>query len=215
MLFLRPNLTLVVDRLLYRPQVDREPLSLVDEAIHGGATMVQLRLAKDADPADLGIWAVAQRLREITEGRVPLVITGDLELAERCHADGVLLVEEISYRPADARKFIRPPTKLVGCYANSVAVAARAERGQADYVQVGPIFGSDGNGVALLRKIKDSIHLPVIAFGGISSAELAREAMQAGADGVAVTHGILSAPNPRLAAQSIMAAISNFSDAPS
>ncbi len=207
-----PNLTLVIDRRLYRPRKDSEPLSLVDAAILGGASLVQLRVPTWDSGADLALYAVALRLREMTAGRVPLVVTGDLELAERCHADGILLPER-SYKPAAARSFLRSHEPFVGAYTHSVTGAARAERGGADYVQVGPVFTDRASepslqGIQLLRKVKDAIHLPVIAFGGVTGPEKAREAVRAGAAGVAVTHAILGAPDPERAAADIVEAIS-------
>ena len=204
---------LVVDRLLYRSREDEEPLSLVDEAIAGGVTLVQLRLRSGDGEAGLDRYAIALRLREITEGRVPFIVTNDLDLAEKSVADGLLLAGDQTYKPSDARSYLRGSEPLVGCYASNVLQASRAERGGADYVQVGPVFGeTDGDeaaeeGIHLVRKIKDAIHLPLIAFGGIDSTERAALAIQSGADGIAVSHHLLSAPDPRAAAAALSAAI--------
>lgn len=214
--FAKPNLTLVVDRRLYRPRKDREPVSLVEEAIAGGVTMVQMRVPSGEADGDLGIYAIALRLREITLDRVPFIITGDLDLAERCRADGVLLPGERTYKPSAARGFLRGKDGLVGCFVRTVAGASRAERGGADYIQVGPVFperkGSPAgevseDGMKLLRKVKDAVNLPVVAFGGISSSRRALDAMGSGADGIAVTHAILSAPDPQEAAASLRTAL--------
>ena len=207
----QPNLTLIVDRRLYRPRKDTEPLSLVEAAIAGGITMVQLRVPP-GEEGDLGLYAVALRLREMTEGRVPFVVTGDLELAERCYADGVLLAER-SYQPNAARKFLRGKESLVGCYVQSVTGASRAERGGADYVQAGPAFherssmGDSPEGLALIRKVRDAVTLPVIAFGGITSTERAQAAIAAGAGGVAVTKAVLAAHDPQDAARTMRSAL--------
>lgn len=214
--FTTPSLMLVVDRLLYRTRAQQEPLSLVDEAIEGGVTLVQLRL-RVADAAEggdgLDRYAIAQRLREITAGRVPFVVTNDLELAERASADGVLLTGDQTYKPTAARDYLRGERPLVGCYASTVTLASRAERGGADYVQAGPIFAdaddTPDEGLPLLRKIKDAIHLPVIAFGGIDSVERAELAVRNGADGIAVSHHLLTAPDPRATAAALRAAIAN------
>ena len=199
-----PRLTLVIDRLLYRTRDDEPPLSLVEEAIAGGVSLVQMRTgAWQGD--DLGIYAVAQRLREITRGKAPMLVTDDLHLAEKCEADGILLTPEHSYRPESVREYVRVSPSIVGCFVTSVWAAARAERGGADFVQVGPIFG-DGighgaaDGLVLLRKVRDAIHLPVVAFGGIMNADLAAQTIDAGATGIAVGEPILSATDPRRAA---------------
>jgi len=210
---LNPKLTLVVDRRLYRTRSDKEPLSLVEAAIAGGVTQVQLRAGQKDAAEDLGLFAIALRIREMTSGIVPFVVTGDLELAEKCYADGVLLTER-SYKPEAARKFLRGQQAVVGCYVQSVAGATLAERGGADYLQVGPIFterttASDAAGLPLLRKVKDAVLLPVVAFGGINSRDRAKAAIDYGADGVAVTSAILAAPHPKIAAEEFRSALSN------
>lgn len=224
--FPRPSLTLVTDRRLYRPRQKADPLPIIEAAIAGGVGIVQLRARTDATD-DLGLYAVALRLRELTEGKALFVVTGDLELAEKCRADGVLLPER-SYKPAEARTFLRgegsmplppdaekgiwltsPGVRLVGAFARSVTGASRAERGGADYLQVGPAFDSDapGEGVALIRKVKDAVHIPVIAFGGIQTPEHIADCLRAGADGVAVTEAVTQAPYPQAAAAALRAAL--------
>ncbi len=206
----QPSLTLVTGRALYRPRADKkaDPLSLVEAAVAGGVNIVQLRVGS-ANADDLGLYAVALRLREMTEGKAQFVVTGDLELAEKCRADGVLLTER-PYKPADARKFLRNSGEAtVGSFAHTVTGAARAERGGADYVQVGPAFdaASPGEGLALMRKIKDAVHIPVVAFGGIQTPADVADCLRAGADGVAVTHAVTEAPDPEAAAAGLRAAM--------
>jgi thiamine-phosphate pyrophosphorylase len=46
-----------------------------------------------------------------------------------------------------------------------------------------------------------------VAYGGIDSPERAKAAVEAGADGVAVTSTILDAPDPRMAAQALKDAV--------
>ena len=208
--FLRPTLTLIIDRNLYRQVAGGKgnPLSLVEAAVSGGVDTVQLRVSK-SDKDDLGLYAVAMRVRELTSGSALFVMTGDLELAEKCHADGVLLPER-SYKPSEARGYLRGETRMVGAFVQSVNGASRAERGGADYVQVGPAFPDDPDtlgGTALVRKIKDAVHIPVIAFGGIMTAKQIADCIQAGADGVAVTEAITKASEPAVAAAGLRAAV--------
>lgn len=207
----RPSLTLVTDRAIYRLLAEKksDPLSLVEAAIAGGVNIVQLRTRHSGD--DLGLYAVAMRLRELTADKACFVVTGDVELAEKCHADGVLLPER-SYRPSEARDFLRGEARLVGGFARSVTGAARAERGGADYIQVGPIFetetgNEDGAGLSLLRKVKDAVNLPVIAFGGIQTPAQVANCLAAGADGVAVTDAVTRAADPQAAAAALRAAL--------
>jgi thiamine-phosphate pyrophosphorylase len=208
--FPRPSLTLITDRAIYRPRADKkgDPLSLVEAAIAGGVNIVQLRVRHTTN--DLGLFAVAMRLRELTADKARFVVTGDLELAEKCYADGVLLPER-SYRPSEARDFLGGHG-LIGAFARSVHGAARAERGGADYVQVGPVFDLEAptdeeTGLILLRKVKDAVNLPVIAFGGIRTPEHVADCLGAGADGVAVTDAVTRALDPQAAAAALRAAL--------
>ncbi len=215
--FPRPSLTLVTDRTLYRPRADKKGdfLSLVEAAIAGGVNIVQLRVRHTlAD--DFGLYAVALRLREMTSGQVRFVVTGDLELAEKVHADGVLLPER-SYKPADARAYLHGDGlsgggEVVGAFVRSVTGAGRAERGGADYVQVGPAFENNPapdaeDGLTLLRKVKDAVQIPVIAFGGIETPQQVGDCLRQGADGVAVATAVTQAPDPQAAAASLRAAM--------
>ena len=209
-----PRLMLVIDRTLYRTREDEAPLSLVDEAIAGGVSLVQMR-TRASQGDDLGMYAIALRLREITRARVPLIVTDDLHLAEKCQADGLLLTSEHSYRPTAVREYVRTVPSLVGCFAMSVRAAARAERGGADFVQVGPVFGrgveeNGEDGLSLVRKVRDAIHLPIVAFGGIASPDLAAAAITAGASGIAVSESVLSAPDPRKAAEDLASVINEL-----
>ena len=206
----QPSLTLVTGRALYRAHADKKasPLSLVEAAVAGGVNIVQLRV-RNSSADDLGLYAVALRLREMTAGQAQFIVTGDLELAEKCGADGVLLTER-SYKPSDARSFLRPSGEAtIGSFARTVTGAAQAERGGADYVQVGPAFDSEtpGEGLALLRKIKDAVHIPVVAFGGIQTPADVADCLRAGADGVAVTDAVTQAADPQAAAAELRAAI--------
>lgn len=228
-LLYRPSLTLITDRTLYRtgpapkdaalsPDYKRsdstvDALSIIEAAIAGGVDIVQLR-TRTTSSDDLGLYAVALRLHELTQGKARFVVTGDIELAEKCHADGVLLFER-SYKPSEARTYLRPPhsESTVGAFVRSVAGAGRAERGGADYVQTGPVFdhGTDsdgyGDGLTLLRKIKDAVQIPVIAFGGVQNMERVVDCLRYGADGVAVTDAILRAPDPQVATATLRTAL--------
>lgn len=210
-----PSLTLVTDRTLYRAGSGSKanPLPVIEAAIAGGVDIVQLRpRAMSGD--DLALYAVALRLRELTLGKARFVVTGDIELAEKCEADGVLLFER-SYKPSEARAFLRThdASSVVGAFARTVTGASRAERGGADYVQTGPAFDQDAEpdkpnpGLTLVRKMKDAVQVPVIAFGGVNSVERVVDCLRYGADGVAVTDAILKAPDPQFAASTLRTAL--------
>ena len=59
----------------------------------------------------------------------------------------------------------------------------------------------------MLRKIKDAVHVPVVAFGGIQTPADVADCLRAGADGVAVTDAVTDAPDPQAAAAALRAAM--------
>jgi len=202
---------LVVDRLLYRARDNEEPLSLVDEAIEGGVTLVQLRLSINDGP--MGSTAMPSRsdCARLPRAR-PVRRDQRPRSREKSAADGVLLTGERTYRPTAAREYLRgpqawlaatlPPSLRRRANARRRLCSGRAIFATADYGE------AVDEGLPLIRKIKDAIHLPIIAFGGIDTVERAALAVQAGADGIAVSHNLLSAPDPRATAAALRSAMS-------
>ena len=92
--------------------------------------------------------------------------------------------------------------KLVGISTHNLEQFQRAAASSADYIAVGPIFGTSSKanpdpvvGLDFLRKVRPLSDKPVVAIGGISP-ERAAAVIEAGADSVAVISGILSAADP-------------------
>ena len=80
----------------------------VEEALKGGATMVQLR-EKELDKGNFEeVLRTACAIRKITEKyNVPLIIDDNLELALACHADG-LHVGQDDMEASEARRLLGP-----------------------------------------------------------------------------------------------------------
>ena len=77
-----------------------------------------------------------------------------------------------------------------------------AMRTSADYIALGPIFGTTTKqnpdpvvGTELIRSVRGLTKKPIVAIGGITL-ERAAEVIEAGADSVAVISDILRAPDP-------------------
>jgi thiamine-phosphate pyrophosphorylase len=92
--------------------------------------------------------------------------------------------------------------KLVGASTHNLEQFDRAATSSADYIAVGPIFGTSSKanpdpvvGLAFLRRVRGLTEKPIVAIGGITL-ERAAAAIEAGADSVAVISGILSAADP-------------------
>jgi thiamine-phosphate pyrophosphorylase len=92
--------------------------------------------------------------------------------------------------------------RLVGVSTHNLEQFDRAATSSADYIAVGPIFGTSSKanpdpvvGLAFLRRVRGLTEKPIVAIGGITL-ERAAAAIEAGADSVAVISGILSAADP-------------------
>lgn len=187
----------------------RDLLQLVAEAVEGGATIIQLRGKKWTSRDFLGLGSKAVRL--LRSKKIPVIINDRLDIALACEADGVHLGQDdmpISY----ARKLLGKD-RIIGISAATPVEAEAAERGGADYIGAGPVFSTSSKrdlgpplGLQGLRTIRQKVQIPILAIGGISSANVS-DVVSAGADGVAVISAIASAPNPKTAATELIESI--------
>ena len=173
-------------------------------AVRGGATMLQLRL-KDVDARTQV--EVARRLVALRS--VPVVVNDRADIALAAGAAGVHVGADDL--PVEAVRRIAPPGFIIGASVGSDDEVERA-RG-ADYVGIGPVYGtaSKGDAGAALgvdetARLARRCGVPAVGVGGIS-AVTAAAVTGAGLAGVAVIHAIFAAPDPEQAARSLRAAI--------
>jgi thiamine-phosphate pyrophosphorylase len=191
---------LVTDRHRAAP---RDIVEVVTAAIKGGVQFVQLR-EKDLPAGEL--FALAQRLREVTRERALLVVNDRADVALACNADGVHLGE--ASLPVAAGRRIIGREKLLGRSVHTVAAATEAERDGADYLIAGAIFPTASHpdaapqGLDFLREVCAAVKIPVFAIGGITRAN-ARDCLAAGAHGVAVMGEIIGADKPEQRAREL------------
>ena len=177
---------------------------LVSDAIAGGAALVQYRQKGLAHALAL---AQARELASLCrQAGVAFIVNDSIELALDCGADGVHVGRDDA-AVAQARRAM--PRGIVGasCYADPRAAAVAAREG-ADYVGIGSVFASSTkpaavraplSAIALARREGG---IAVAAIGGIT-ADNAREALDAGADMVAVISAIFDAPDVTRASRAI------------
>jgi len=177
----------------------------VEEAIRGGATLVQLREKEISSKEYLEL---AQRVKEVTDRHdIPLIINDRIDIALAVDADGVHLGPEDLPVPL-ARKLLGDG-KIIGSSAASVDEALLFQAQGADYLGVGAVFptatkrGTEKVGLEDLRGIKSAVHIPVVAIGGIN-AENAKPVMETGVDGVAVVSAIMNQTDIREAARQLL-----------
>ena len=177
----------------------------VEEAIRGGATLVQLREKEISSKEYLEL---AQRVKEVTDRHdIPLIINDRIDIALAVDADGVHLGPEDLPVPL-ARKLLGDG-KIIGSSAASVDEALLFQAQGADYLGVGAVFptstkrGTEKVGLEDLRGIKSAVHIPVVAIGGIK-VENAKSVMETGVDGVAVVSAIMDQADIREAARRLL-----------
>jgi thiamine-phosphate pyrophosphorylase len=204
------SLTLVADadffnKIAVPGTAGRDFLGIVDAAVQGGVTVVQLR-AKALpfrEFLDLGLRA-ADRLAGTG---VPLIINDRMDIALACGADGVHLGQEDM--PLSTARKILGGDRIIGISVNTAMEARAAEAGGADYVGAGPAFATATKDTALpvlgpegIRSIKRAVRIAVVAIGGINAGNAAA-LVHSGADGIAVVSAILGAPDARRASEEL------------
>ncbi|MHB8647714.1 MAG: thiamine phosphate synthase [Thermomicrobiales bacterium] len=184
----------------------RSLLDVAKAAIHGGATVLQLRDKSNdlhrfsADATE--ILAIARA------AGVPLIINDRVDIALAVDADGVHVGEDDL--PVDATRRLVGPEKFVGASAGSVAAARAAIVAGADHLGVGPIYEARTTkadaglpvGLTLIRDIAAVSPIPIVGIGGIT-AENAGAVIAAGAAGVAVISAIGLAPDVEAATRNL------------
>lgn len=175
-------------------------LERVESALRGGAGVLQYR-AKDKSYQhclDEGM-----QLKRLCNRQGTLFIVNDsVQLARDLDADGVHLGQEDG-SPQQARQLLGD-SKIIGVSTHTLEEALKAEADGADYLGFGAMYPTDSKvithmpGTAGLVAIRDRVKLPIVAIGGISTANACR-VVDSGADALAVISSVLSASRPDVA----------------
>lgn len=199
-------------------------LIIAREALEGGADAVQFRnkdsTGENALPFEAAL-AVCYNIKKFCEDRGKLfIVNDDLMLATECEAHGVHLgQEELKAKSVQEAREALGTGAIIGISASNLQEALQAVADKADYVGYGPVFETGSKkdaqkpvgleGLKALRKEfdDDKVQVPIIAIGGISE-ENAKEAIAAGADGIAVISAVSRADDLEKAAKKLKQIIS-------
>ena len=202
---LRGSLYVITDSGL-RP--DRKIEDIVQEALAGGARVVQLR---EKALGSTQLIALAKRLVELCRRHNAMLIVNDRVDVAAADADGVHLGPD-DMSPIDARRVLGPDC-LIGVSTGTVAEAIACAP-FASYLGVGAIFGSKTKsdaGAAIgpdrITEIRDALTdktIPLVAIGGITADNISM-VVRAGADSAAVVSAVIGAPNMRAATENLLA----------
>lgn len=197
------RLTLVISQ---REAAPRQLTELVELALDGGVTAVQLR-EKEA-PGRI-IYEEALVLRDLCRARDRLFIVNDrLDLALAADADGLHLGQ--SDLPAEAAAKLLPAGKILGISVGTVEQARAALAAGAHYLGVGAIFptGSKNDVVEInageIEKIV-ALGAPTVGIGGLT-VDNAAQAWGFGLSGLAVISALAAAKDPTETARRLLAA---------
>ena len=166
----------------------------VESALKGGATCVQLREKKLDDEVFLKEAIEISALCK--QYGVPFFINDNVEIAIKCHADGIHVGQE-DMEAAQVRQRVGDDM-IIGVSVHSVEEALEAVRNGADCLGVGAMFSTstktDVNVLPkeTLRDICAAVNIPVVAIGGIGKSNISQLA-DTGVDGVALVSAIFAA----------------------
>lgn len=170
----------------------------VTAAVEHGARAVQYRDKSDDSGRRIDdAWALV----EVCHPRgVPLIVNDDASLARAVGADGVHLGRD-DLALAAARDLLGDDIILgVSCYDEPERARVAVDE-QANYVAFGSFFSSTTKpgavraGPELVREVRESIEVPIVAIGGIT-AENAPALLEAGVDMLAVVNAVFGAETP-------------------
>jgi thiamine-phosphate pyrophosphorylase len=201
-----PRLILVTDR---HATAGRDLVDVITSALDAGLPAVQLR---DKDLPGRPLFELAERLRVATARRGARLFVNDrIDVALAVGADGVHLGG--TSLPADVARRLLPPGGLVGVSVHAPAEVVAAAATGADLCVFGPVYATPSKaafgppqGEDRLREAVAAAAVPVLAIGGVGTAEVPR-VRAAGAAGIAVIRAILAAPDAAAATRALLAAL--------
>jgi thiamine-phosphate pyrophosphorylase len=182
--------------------------SLVERAIAGGVTAVQVRAKGFEDAAFLDFACAI--VDAASRHGVPTLVNDRVDIALASGVRGVHLGAG-DIPPTVARRLLGPAA-VIGVTAHSLEEVRAAEGWGAHYIGFGSIYPSPSKAVETiqglegLRRARPLTELPIIAIGGVT-VDRASEVIAAGADGIAVISGLWSAEDPESRAREYARAI--------
>lgn len=170
----------------------RDPFRTAFDVVAGGVRVMQLRHKHLSAREHVQL---ARKLKQVCAERDCLLIINDrVDVALLAGADGVHLGME-DPKPEEVRHIA--PGLLIGATARTQASAVELARSGADYIGAGSVFPSDTKpGLPVIRtaglaRIAQAVSIPVVAIGGITSANCSK-VIEAGAAGFCAVHPFLS-----------------------
>lgn len=196
------SLYLVTDK---RNKTDDEFLKIIEEAIKGGTTVVQIR---EKEGETLDFYNLALKVKEMTSKyNVPLIVNDRIDVALAIKSEGVHIGQ--TDMPADVARSLIGDEMILGVSASTVKEARKAEKDGADYIGTGAVFPTatkdDAPSITKddLKEVTGSINIPTVAIGGITL-ENASELAGTGISGISVVSAIMNSEDPKTASENLL-----------
>ena len=181
----------------------------IDDALKNGVTTFQLRL-KDTPTKEF--ISLAKDVKKLCKKRgVAFVINDRLDVALLVKADGLHLGQD----DCDIKSAKKLFKGFIGVTCRSLKEAKKAQKDGASYIGVGAVFPTKSKkdtivlGLKKLKKINDSVKIPVVAIGGIDIDNI-KDVLKVGVDGVAVISAILNSNSIKKSTKELKKAVSSY-----
>lgn len=187
-----PRLYAIIDSAQTR---NLEPVDVADVLLSAGVRLIQYRGKTDSSRRQFDVCsAMAERVHQA--GGI-FIVNDRADLARITGADGVHVGQEDL--PVEEARRVLLGGQRVGVSTHTRTQFEEAVTTSADYIAFGPIFPTGSKerpdpvvGLERLREMRGLTHKPLVAIGGITL-DNAASVIEAGADSVAVIHGLLAA----------------------
>lgn len=196
-----PTLYFITDSTNY---TEEEFLFRVEQALKGGATLLQLR---EKEKSTREYIELAEKVHEIAKRyNVPLIIDDRVDVALAIGAEGVHV--GASDMPVATARKLMGDDKIVGATAKTVPWAKEAYEQGADYLGVGAIYPTTTKVVTVLTStetldaITKAVPIPVNAIGGLNKDNI--DILKGiSISGICAVSAIMKAENPENATREL------------
>ena len=197
-----PTLYFITDSTNY---TEEEFLFRVEQALKGGATLLQLR---EKEKSTREYIELAEKVHEIAKRyNVPLIIDDRVDVALAIDAEGVHV--GASDIPITTARKLMGKDKIVGATAKTVPWAKEAYEQGADYLGVGAIYPTTTKVVTVLTStetldaITKAVPIPVNAIGGLNKDNI--DILKGiGISGICVVSAIMKSDDPKTEAKTLL-----------
>lgn len=184
---------------------EEEFLFRVEQALKGGATLLQLR---EKEKSTREYIELAEKVHKIAKRyNVPLIIDDRVDVALAIGAEGVHV--GASDMPIATARKLMGDDKIVGATAKTVPWAKEAHEQGADYLGVGAIYPTTTKVVTVLTStetldaITKAVPIPVNAIGGLNKDNL--DILKGiGISGICVVSAIMKSDDPKTEAETLL-----------